>query len=484
VSDTTPDAPQRLTFVQWLIVLVACIGFAFDSYELLMMPLIARPGLSELLGVDPTTPEGAQQIAEWSGNIFWASAVSGGIFGLLGGYLTDLFGRRRVLVWSILIYAFSALAAGWSTSKEMLLILRCTTFIGVCVEFVAAIAWLAELFPHPKQRERVLGWTQAFSSVGGIMVTGAFILANQFADRLPAIGPGNNAWRYTLISGVIPALPLILIRPFLPESPEWQKKRSLGTLRRPSLRELFDPAHRRTALVTMAMVACSYGTAYGAIQLSPQMVPALVPELSQTIRELQKKRAGLPPDSPRAKELRTQIGGRLGEQNKIVGNVQLFQESGGLIGRMALALLALWIISRRQLIRMFLVPGLILIPLVFFYPAAGNLSEYSLEGLKAGIFLTGFLTVAQFSFWGNYLPRVYPVHLRGTGESFAANVGGRMVGTSAAFATTRLAPFLPGPGFPRQLAYAAAIVAFTVYALGLLLSFALPEPSPEMTKDE
>ena len=44
--------------------------------------------------------------------------------------------------------------------------------------------------------------------------------------------------------------------------------------------------------------------------------------------------------------------------------------------------------------------------------------------------------MAQFSFWGNYLPRVYPTHLRGTGESFAANVGGRMIGTSAALVTT------------------------------------------------
>ena len=51
-----------------------------------------------------------------------------------------------------------------------LLFLRCTTFIGVCVEFVAAVAWLAELFPNPKQRESVLGYTQAFSSLGGVMV--------------------------------------------------------------------------------------------------------------------------------------------------------------------------------------------------------------------------------------------------------------------------------------------------------------------------
>ena len=75
-----------------------------------------------------------------------------------------------MLTWSILIYAFSAFAAGFSTSIWMLLAFRCTVFIGVCVEFVAAVAWLAEMFPQRDQRERVLGYTQAFSSVGGLLV--------------------------------------------------------------------------------------------------------------------------------------------------------------------------------------------------------------------------------------------------------------------------------------------------------------------------
>ena len=56
-------------------------------------------------------------------------------FGLLGGYLTDRLGRRRVLVWSILLYGFSACAAGFVTSPVWLLVFRCTTFVGVCVEF-------------------------------------------------------------------------------------------------------------------------------------------------------------------------------------------------------------------------------------------------------------------------------------------------------------------------------------------------------------
>src|SRR5204862_1738324 len=108
-------------------------------------------------------------------------------FGMIGGYLTDRLGRRRVLTWSILLYAGSAFAAGFSTSPLMLLILRCTTFIGVCVEFVAAVAWLAELFPEPHQRERVLGYTQAFSSFGGLLVAVANSMAISLAADLPAV---------------------------------------------------------------------------------------------------------------------------------------------------------------------------------------------------------------------------------------------------------------------------------------------------------
>ena len=42
-------SPGRLTPLQWLICVIAAIGFAFDSYELLMLPLIVRPALIELL---------------------------------------------------------------------------------------------------------------------------------------------------------------------------------------------------------------------------------------------------------------------------------------------------------------------------------------------------------------------------------------------------------------------------------------------------
>ncbi|HLY18647.1 MAG TPA: MFS transporter [Bryobacteraceae bacterium] len=435
-------AAPRLTPVQWTICVIAAIGFAFDTYALLVLPLIVGPALTDLAKVRPGTPE----FNQWVGFLFYIPAVAGGIFGLLGGYLTDRLGRRRVLVWSILLYAFSALASGYATSAVMLLVLRCTTFIGVSVEFVAAVAWLAELFPDGKQREAVLGYTQAFSSVGGLLISGAYAFAVTHANSWPAIYGGHEAWRYTLISGLIPAIPLIIIRPFLPESPAWQEKKQRGTLKRPSLAELFRPEYRRTTLLTTLMFACSYGAAFGAIQHIPRIIPGL-PQVVHLTRPA---------------------------QQHVVANVQLLQETGGLLGRFVLAFLAIRIVSRRRLLHVFQFPGLFLVPFVFFYPATHDLSM-----VKVGIFLAGMLTVAQFSFWGNYLPRMYPTHLRGTGESFAANIGGRMIGTSAALLTTQLANVMPGATSFIKLAYSAAAVALLVYAVGYLSSFWLPEPQQD-----
>jgi len=438
-SPGTARPTKGMTAVEWTICAVAALGFAFDIYELLVLPLIVGPALTEMTGIKPGTP----QFNDWVSLLFYVPAVAGGIFGLLGGYLTDRFGRRSVLVWSILLYAFSAVAAGFSTTPLQLLFFRCTTFIGVCVEFVAAVAWLAELFPDAERREKVLGWTQAFSSVGGIMVTSAYYLAVTYGPSLPPIYGLHEAWRYTLISGVIPAIPLMLIRPFLPESPAWQQKKASGTLKRPSVAELFRPELRQTTIVTTLMFAFAYGAAFGAIQHLPRIVPGL-PEVAGLARPA---------------------------QQKVISTVQAWQEMGGLAGRIVLAFIAVCIVSRRKLIRVFQIPGLFIVPLVFLYPAVSNL-----EYLKYGVFIAGMLTVAQFSFWGNYLPRVYPTHLRGTGEGFAANIGGRMIGTFFAVITAQLANSMPGATAPTKLAYAAAGVALFVYAGGFICSFWLPEP--------
>src|SRR3954452_13201013 len=93
------DVAKRVEQLTWVIAIIAAIGFAFDSYVLLMLPLIVRPALIDLLGVPQTHPS----INQWVGYLFYIPAVAGGIFGLLGGYLPALFGRRCAFVWSFLL---------------------------------------------------------------------------------------------------------------------------------------------------------------------------------------------------------------------------------------------------------------------------------------------------------------------------------------------------------------------------------------------
>jgi len=474
------SASGKLTMTGWLVCAIAAIGFAFDIYELLMLPLIIKPALAALGGMSPegvpNLVPGSPAYANWARTLFFVPAIAGGIFGLLGGYLTDLLGRRFVLTFSILLYAFSALAAGFATSLPMLLVCRCLVFIGVCVEFVAAVAWLAELFPDHVQREKALGWTQAFSSFGGLLVGVANVLAAQYAGVLPAIHGGHEAWRYTLISGVIPALPLILIRPFLPESPVWAQKKAAGTLRRPSIRELFSPQLVRATVMTTLVFAASYGIAFGAIQQLPQILggpkghAAIIAEAkeAQDNATAAAEKAGKPIPPPRLKA----IGANATDE--AVAKVTIFQEVGGLVGRVILAFLALRIASRRTLLRIFQIPALIFVPLLFWWISTKLGDAGSISAIKAGVFLAGLLTVAQFSFWGNYIPLVFPTHLRGTGESFAANIGGRIIGTLAAFLTLTFSAATPPD--PVKIAVVGAAVAGIYALLGTILTQWLPEP--------
>src|SRR5262245_65514873 len=140
MTNSSETAP-RLTSCLCLICIIAVIVCAFDTYYLLMLPLMIRPAL-ETLG---HLQFGSQDYNHWRDLFFYVPAVCGGVFGLFGGYLTDRLGRRRVLTWSILIYAFAAFAGGFATSLEMLLILRSAKFIGVCDEFVADVGRLAVL---------------------------------------------------------------------------------------------------------------------------------------------------------------------------------------------------------------------------------------------------------------------------------------------------------------------------------------------------
>ena len=66
---------QKFSTTTWLIILIAIIGFLFDTYELLMTPLVAAPAIAELLKVPQNNPI----VTEWVGRLLWISALCGGI---------------------------------------------------------------------------------------------------------------------------------------------------------------------------------------------------------------------------------------------------------------------------------------------------------------------------------------------------------------------------------------------------------------------
>ncbi len=542
---------------RFIVLTIASIGFLFDTYELLMTPLVGVPAIAELLQLPPNNPI----VTDWTGRMLWISALCGGIFGLMGGWLIDQFGRKRIMALSIFLYSFSPCAAGFSSSLPVFVFFRSLTFVGVCIEFIAAITWLAELFPDRKQREFALGFTQAFASLGGILVTAVNGWIVTHANDLPTLPlpdflNAHASWRYTLMTGLLPALPIALLLPLVPESRVWLDRRASGSLSRPSLGGLFSPELRRTTLVTAALSACAYGAAFGALQLTPLRVIPGTPELAEQRKDLKPlqdeakqinvdllkldpslkaeyaanpalqtlaaKRAKnriafraamkagdkakadainaefkalgeelekLTAANPATKTLiadREKLLKQLGDNRekqepldkavKARGNqAQLWQEMGGLAGRLVLAALVVMAVARRTLLRIFLIPGLLAVPLTYF-----SLYHTGGAGLDWGIAICGLLIVAQFSYFGEFLPKVFPLHLRGTGGSFATNVGGRMIGTSAAFLTTNvIAPMMPGASTFDKVALAAGVVGTSVFVIGFILSFLLPEPPTE-----
>jgi MFS family permease len=476
--------------VRVLVIAVAAIGFLFDTYELLMFPVIGGSAVSELKNVEVSSPV----VREWAGRMLWIAALCGGIFGLLGGWFIDRFGRKTVMAAAIMAYSFSPVFAAFSSELWMLILFRCLTFIGVCVEMVAAVTWLAELFTDKRTREIVIGWTLATASVGGILVTEVYnaIVAAGRSGNLPSTlfgfsfpeghNPNNLAWRFTLLTGLIPGALILLMLPFVPESHVWRERKRAGTLKRPSFTELFAPSLRRTTIVTSILSACGYAAAFGALQMTPIFIAPGLPDIVEQTKPIQGEIATLnsklkelpSDDKAQAAELQKQIRAKQKSiadiQNPRRGHIQRWQEIGGLTGRIILAILLVMLPSR-LLLRIFLVPGIILFPLTY-----GNLVTGPFATFAAAIFFCGLLTVAQFSYLSEFLPKVFPVHLRGTGGSFATNVGGRMVGTMAATLNTELLSGFFSGTEPMKVASAAALIGGAVYLIAFVASFWLPTP--------
>ena len=79
-SGLTPSG--RLSMTGWLVCAIAAIGFAFDIYELLMLPLVIKPALAALGGATaegvPLLVPGSPEYTKWARALFFVPAIAAG----------------------------------------------------------------------------------------------------------------------------------------------------------------------------------------------------------------------------------------------------------------------------------------------------------------------------------------------------------------------------------------------------------------------
>jgi putative MFS transporter len=185
----------RLTRFHWVLLFGVALAQILDGYDF-QITSYALPGFSKEFGLAPSQ----------------AGAVAAtGNFGLLIGaiafsQIADRFGRKPVFQIVLLLYAFGSLLSGLAPSYEVLLPARFIAGLGIGAEFPVAFALLAELTPRR--------WRSKFIPLGPIMYGIGFIVAGLASIFI--ILP--TSWRWGFLLGVLPALLILYVRAYLPES--------------------------------------------------------------------------------------------------------------------------------------------------------------------------------------------------------------------------------------------------------------------------
>ncbi len=251
-NDLTPNGKpwwRELNSYHWFVLVVAALGWLFDTMDQQLFNLARRPAMQELLapaGGGAADPGQVDFYGGISTMIFLMGWAAGGLgFGILG----DKVGRAKTMLWTILIYsAFTGLSA-LSVGFWDFAFYRFLTGLGVGGEFAVGVSLVAEVMPA-RARPFALGLLQALSAVGNIAAAVISIILFELEES----GSIGSAWRIMFVIGTLPALLAVFIRRRLKEPERWQTltdeelTKKLG-----SYAELFGPRWRNNAIFGMML---------------------------------------------------------------------------------------------------------------------------------------------------------------------------------------------------------------------------------------
>jgi MFS family permease len=205
------DIPARLDRLpwsrfHWLIVIALGITWILDGLEVTLVG-----SLSGAITGDTHVGISDAEIG------FAASAyLSGAIIGALGfGHLTDRFGRKKLFLITVAVYAVSTVATAASWDFASFALFRFATGLGIGGEYAAINSAIDELIPA-----RCRGWTDL--AINGTFWIGAALGAGASLLVLdPNIVPPEIGWRSAFAIGGVLGFAIMLLRRHVPESPRW-----------------------------------------------------------------------------------------------------------------------------------------------------------------------------------------------------------------------------------------------------------------------
>ena len=446
--DATPASSSTpLTRAQWMVLLAAFLGWLFDGYEIGLFPVVARPALKDLLAGAADT-----QIGQWMGIITACFLVGAALGGVIFGWLGDRIGRVKAMALSILTYSMVTGLGYLAQNPTHLGAVRFVSALGMGGQWSLGVALVMECWPE-KWRPMLAGAMGAAANVG-------FLLVGVTA-RLHQVTP--ESWRWMMLVAALPALLVVFIMAFVPESQRWQ--RSVQTQRSQPVQELFGPGLRKHTLIGIAIASVALIGTWGSVQWLPVWANQLASHQGLSTLKAQHPQWYAAPEAPLAPAAADQRNAAETtvkiQAGRATANVQMIQGIGAILGTLLAPLMGARL-GRR--------PAYFLLCLVSV--AASGTMFRTVSVYDTGFLVWSFtmsLTTASFYGWFPlYLPELFPTRVRATGQGLSYNFG-RLFAAVGALTQGELVRAFEG-----SYARAGALVTL-IYLLGMLLIWLAPE---------